>query len=60
MFSFDRVHYARWLPIFIRNLEYLEGNAPSVYQEFLEGHFSNHFSDIAIDQAYEQNDHKCW
>ena len=60
MFCFDHVHYARWLPIFIRDLECLETNAPSVYKEFLEGHFTvgktaNCFSNIAIDQAHEQN-----
>ena len=36
------------------------GNAPSVYKEFIEGHFTvrktiNCFSNISIDQAHEQN-----
>ena len=60
MFSLDQVHSAGWLPVFIRNLECLEANAPSVYKEFLEGHITvrkttNHFSNITIDQAHEQN-----
>ncbi|KAG1662386.1 hypothetical protein GQR58_020959 [Nymphon striatum] len=56
-FSLDHQHYARWVPIHIRDME----NLPqSVLNEFIEGHWvipksSKRFSTIPIDQAHEQN-----
>ena len=60
MFALDHVHYARWLPVYLRDLETLDEFAPSLFKHFLDGHFTvkktnNNFSNIAIDQAHEQN-----
>ena len=59
-FSLDHTHYARWLPIHVRDMCALEKTHPSVYTEFLAGKFtvkktSRRFSAIALDQAHEQN-----
>ena len=57
-FALDHYHYARWLPVHIRDME----NLPtSIYNMFNEcGHWvipktKNRFSAIPIDQAHEQN-----
>ena len=60
MFALDHVHYARWLPVYLRDLETLDEFAPSLFKHFLDGHFTvkktnNNFSNIAIDQAHDQN-----
>ena len=57
MFSMDHTHYARWLPVFINDLEKLDNSTRS---KFEKGYFtikrSNRpFSNIGIDQAHEQN-----
>ena len=57
MFIMDHVHYSRWLPIFIKDLEELD---PNTLEAFQKGYFtikrSNRtFSNIGIDQAHQQN-----
>uniref|UniRef100_UPI00358F24FE uncharacterized protein n=1 Tax=Myxine glutinosa TaxID=7769 RepID=UPI00358F24FE len=55
-FALDHQNYARWVPVFIRDLESLPS---SIQEEFEAGHWaisrSNHrYSSIPIDQAHEQ------
>ena len=59
-FSLDHTHYARWIPIHLRDMISLAVKHPSVYKEFKQGNFTvkktgRAFSNIAIDQAHEQN-----
>jgi len=59
MFALDQIHYARWLPIHIRDLANLKERHPSVFAEFEQGKFvvqkSQHlFSKIALDHNQEQ------
>ena len=59
MFALDHVHYARWLPVYLRDLENLKHSAPSLYKHFVDGHFtvkktSHNFSNIATDQTHVQ------
>jgi len=59
MFALDQIHYARWLPIHIRDLVNLKERHPSVFAEFEQGKFvvqkSQHlFSKIALDHNHEQ------
>jgi hypothetical protein len=59
-FSLDHTHYARWIPVHLRDMMRLKGQHPNVYAEFLAGNFTvkktaRPFSAIAIDQAHEQN-----
>ena len=57
-FALDHYHYARWVPVHIRDMEKLP---TSVHNEFYEnGHWvvqktKNRFSAMPIDQAHEQN-----
>ena len=57
-FTLDHYHYARWLPVHIRDMEKLP---TSIRNEFYEnGHWviqktENRFSAMPIDQAHEQN-----
>ena len=56
-FSLDQLHYARWLIVFIKDLEQLN---PEVLNAFKKGYFTvkpikRIFSNIGIDQAHEQN-----
>lgn len=41
MFSLDHVNYARWLPVFVRDLEKLSTLHPTIYDEFLKGNFTS-------------------
>ena len=57
MFSLDHLHYARWLTVFIKDLEQLN---PEVLNAFKKGCFivkpsKRIFSNIGIDLAHEQN-----
>ncbi len=57
-FALDHVHYARWIPVHLRDMIALEVNHPSVYAEFINGNFTVRktarvFSAMAIDQAHE-------
>ena len=59
-FALDHTNYARWLPIHLRDMLALQTKHPEVYEEFEKGNFTvrkseNKFSNIAIDQAHEQN-----
>lgn len=59
-FSLDHSHYARWIPVHLRDMIMLERKHPTVYQEFMLGNFTvkktgRAFSNMAIDQAHEQN-----
>ena len=61
MFALDHVHYARWLPVFINNLRFLRDKNNLIFDAFLNGFFTvqkseRPFSNIATDQAHEQND----
>ena len=58
-FALDRVHYARWLPVHIRDMNALNITHPSIHSEFHKGNFvvqrSTHpFSSMAMDQSHEQ------
>ena len=58
-FALDRVHYARWLPVHIRDMNVLNITHPSIHSEFHKGNFvvqrSTHpFSSMAMDQSHEQ------
>ena len=59
-FALDHTHYARWVPVHLRDMVTMQSCLPSVYNEFLKGNFtvkktSHAFSSMAIDQAHEQN-----
>lgn len=59
-FALDHPNYARWLPVYLRDMVMLHDNAPEVEKEFQNGKFvakksHNRFSSIALDQAHEQN-----
>lgn len=59
-FADNNVNYARWLPIHLRDMMYIEEQHPEVAREFHKGNFVVHksardFSAVAIDQAHEQN-----
>jgi len=58
IFALNHTHYARWLPIHIRDMVQLEQKHPTIHREFLHGNFSvqktdNIFSSIALDQNHE-------
>ena len=59
-FALDHTHYARWLPIHIRDMMTLPEQHPDVARHFAEGGFVVHktkrpLSAIAIDHAHEQH-----
>lgn len=59
-FALDRVHYARWLSVHIRDMSELSRTHPDVFSAFENGKFTVHkthhkFSAISIDHAHEQN-----
>ncbi|GBL96155.1 hypothetical protein AVEN_118711-1 [Araneus ventricosus] len=59
-FAYDRVNYARYLPVYWTEMVNLEERHPSIYQEFLKGHFVVQrqqecgFNLTACDQVIEQ------
>ena len=60
MFALDHTHYARWLSVYVADLLSLEEKNDKLYEEMTKGFFlicksKRHFSNIAIDQAHEQN-----
>ena len=62
-FSFDHVHYSRWVSVFIQDLKLLPVKLPSLYDKFKRGNFvvntcGNSFSKISINQAQEHNNKK--
>ena len=55
--SLDHLHYARWLTVFIKELEQLN---PEALNAFRKGYFTvkpskKIFSNIGMDQAHEPN-----
>jgi hypothetical protein len=59
-FSLDHTNYARWIPIHLRDMINLRVKHPAVHKEFMLGNFTirktgRAFSNIALDQAHEQN-----
>ena len=60
-FLLDHYHYARWLPVHIRDLLNLDKTHPEIYKSFLEdktftvNKTTNPFSRIALDHNHEQN-----
>ena len=58
--ALDHTHYARWIPVHLRDMSALPIKHPGVAREFRPGNFTvrkmkNMFSSIPIDQAHEQN-----
>lgn len=59
-FALEHIHYARWLPVHIRDMVALRNIHPTAFSEFVNGKFvvkktTRRFSAISIDQAHEQN-----
>ena len=60
MFALDHTHYSRWLSVHVADLLSFEEKNNKLYEEMTKGFFlicksKRHFSNIAIDQAHEQN-----
>ena len=58
-FVLDHVHYARWLPVHIRDMTALNNIHCKVYKKFQNGNFVVQrsrliFSCMALDQSHEQ------
>ena len=54
--ALDRVHYRRWLPVYLRDMAMLENIHPECYQMFMDGHFvasrtTSRFSAMSLDQV---------
>ncbi len=59
-FSLDHFNYSRWISVHLRDMVTLAHLHPNIYTEFVMGNFTvrktdHSFSNIAIDQAHEQN-----
>ena len=58
-FAYDKVNYARYLPVYYAQMKSLQSNHPEVYHRFMEGHFSvqlaeeSPFGRIPVDQTTE-------
>ena len=53
-FALDHTHYARWIPVHLRDLISLKECHPSIYEQFMKGNFTVRkseriFSAIATD-----------
>ena len=60
LFVFNRTNYARWLPVYIRDMLLLERRHPLVHRAFCKGLFviqrgRHKFSLMAMDQNQEHN-----
>lgn len=58
--ALDHTHYARWMPVHLKDMAELTTKHPNVARKFSEGHFTvkktqRVFSSIPPDQAHEQN-----
>ena len=58
--ALDHTNYARWLPVYLRDMALLETKHPEMALENKNGHFAvqkteRMFSAIEIDQAHERN-----
>ena len=59
-FALDRPNYARWLPVYLADMNQLESKHPKVHQEFIVGNHSisrsgQSFSQVSTDMALEQS-----
>ncbi|MCG8430581.1 MAG: hypothetical protein MJA29_05380, partial [Candidatus Omnitrophica bacterium] len=59
VYALDYYHYARCLPIRIRDMQVLEQLHPTIHEEFMSCRFLGHkssrnFSKLALDQIHEQ------
>ena len=59
-FAMDRPNYARWLPVYLADMNHLESKHPKVHQEFVAGNHSispsgQTFSQVSTDMALEQS-----
>lgn len=59
-FALGHTHYARWIPVHLRDMVELKHTHPDVHNAFLKGKFTvkkttHSFSAMATDQAHEQN-----
>ena len=59
-FVTDRHNYARWLPVYLADMNQMEIKHPTVYREFMSGNHnvswaSNPFSQVSTDMALEQS-----
>jgi len=59
-YTLGRTHYARWIPVHLRDMVTLAIKDPSVYTQFMTGNLTvkkttHAFSAIAIDHAHELN-----
>ena len=60
MFSLDHIHYSRWVPVHIWDMNILLEKHPVIFTKLCDGKFvvhktSSKFSTIAIDQCHKQN-----
>ena len=59
-FAMDRINYARWLPVYLSDMNMLETSHPEVYKEFINGnhsvsHSKEPFAQVWTDMALEQS-----
>ena len=59
-FAHDRPNYARWLPVYVADMQQLQQKHPEVYKEFVEGQHaisrsSQPFASVWTDMALEQS-----
>ena len=58
-FTFDHIHYARWMTVHVRDMVNLTSSHPAIAMEFQRGSFvvaKSHrvFSSVSVDQAHKQ------
>lgn len=56
----DRINYARWLPVYLSDMNMLETSHPEVYKEFIDGnhsvsHSKQPFAQVWTDMTLEQS-----
>ena len=59
VFTWNQIHYSRWLPVHVKDMVELEWKHPDVHREFMKGNFvvqknPKKFSLIAKDHSHEQ------
>jgi hypothetical protein len=59
-FSFGHTNYARWLPVFLKDMAQLEFSHPEIHAEFMDGKFvvqrgDGKFSLMGLDQSQEHS-----
>ena len=62
-FSFDRINYSRWTPLYFEDCIKLEEMFPLLYEEFMQGNFNVRHTErkcsaVPIDQALEKEYNK--